>query len=345
MRSWVTLALALASVLGATGAPGPVKSPSVVGGEFTYEVRRDETLALLGARFGLEAAALARINGLKANSLLKPAQVLQIDNRHIVPGQLDDGILVNIPQRMLYLVEGGHPVAHYPVGLGRPDWRTPTGPFNVVLKEVDPAWDVPPSIQEEMRQAGKPVITRMPPGPQNPLGRYWIGLSRQNLGVHGTIAPASIYQFQTHGCIRLHPDDAADLFPRVSIGTPGSIVYEPVLMTRTSDGAIWLEAHRDIYGKVKSLWTLVGSAAERLGVGPDVDWDLARSVARAHDGLLHDVRASEISRQRNAGRRLYGPLQERAWRQQTAGRTATLQVQLVRSRTRIGQPACSQSGR
>ena len=71
-------------------------------------------------------------------------------------------------------------------------------------------WIVPESIQEEMRREGKDVLTRVPPGPDNPLGRHWIGLSIGGIGIHGTIAPSSVYHFRSHGCIRLHPDDVEE---------------------------------------------------------------------------------------------------------------------------------------
>jgi L,D-transpeptidase ErfK/SrfK len=130
--------------------------------------------------------------------------------------------------------------------VGQPSWATPTGAFTVVAMETDPTWDVPASIQEEMRRTGKPVLSTVPPGPANPLGRHWIGLSLGSIGVHGTSAPSSIYRFATHGCIRLHPDDVADLFAHVSVGEPGRIVYEPVLVG--FDGSdVFLEVHGDVY--------------------------------------------------------------------------------------------------
>jgi L,D-transpeptidase ErfK/SrfK len=83
------------------------------------------------------------------------------------------------------------------------------------------------------------VKTRVPPGPDNPLGQYWIGLSLVGYGIHGTIASASIYQFRSHGCIRIHPNDIADLFGRVSLGTSGHIIYTPVLLARLTSDQIY----------------------------------------------------------------------------------------------------------
>jgi L,D-transpeptidase ErfK/SrfK len=99
-----------------------------------------------------------------------------------------------------------------------------------------------------MRRQGKPVLTSVPPGPDNPLGRYWIGLNRTGVGIHGTNAPGSIYKTTTHGCIRMHPDDIEELFHRVELETPVTIIYEPVLVARV-DGQVFVEAHADVYGR------------------------------------------------------------------------------------------------
>ncbi len=82
------------------------------------------------------------------------------------------------------------------MAVGRADWQTPLGDFTIVIKEEDPTWDVPLSIQQEMRRAGKRVVKSVPPGPANPLGRFWLGLSLDSVGIHGTIAPLSIYSLR-----------------------------------------------------------------------------------------------------------------------------------------------------
>jgi L,D-transpeptidase ErfK/SrfK len=143
-----------------------------------------------------------------------------------------------------------------------------------------------------MRQAGKPVLTRVAPGPGNPLGAYWIGLDRPGYGIHGTNAPASIYRFQTHGCIRLHPDDVARLFPAVAVGAAGEIVYEPLLLVQMSDGRIWLEAHPDVYRRARDPMLVVRELAGRDELDAEIDWLAVRDVLRAKRGMPVDVTRS-----------------------------------------------------
>lgn len=238
-------------------ASGPLSSLSVsrwiAGSVDIYTTVPGDTLASVGARFGVEVATLAADNNLRANTALRAGHELQVDRRHIVPAIPANSILINIPQRMLFVLdEEGVPLA-YPVAVGRSDWPSPIGHFEVGAKEIDPTWDVPISIQREMARAGRQVLTVVPPGPNNPLGDRWLSVKDTGVGIHGTNQPTSIFRFTTHGCIRLHPDDARALFDRVEIGTPVHLVYEPVLVAIDEGGRVWLEVHRDVYGRVGDL--------------------------------------------------------------------------------------------
>lgn len=262
--------------------------PPVIGTKFEYTVQPGDHLTKIGARFAVEAEVLARENGLKYNAAIKPGQTLVIENLHIVPELRQDGLLINLPQRMLYFFRRGELLAAYPVGLGRPNWRTPKGDFVVVEKVVNKTWAVPKSIQEEMMREGQLVKTQVPPGPDNPLGKHWLGLSIPAIGIHGTIAPASIYHFQSHGCIRLHPDDIEALFEQVALGEEGSIIYTPVLLGE-SDGRIFLEVHRDIYHAADVSLAAAKKLAEELMLTDRVNWDSAAEVVERHEGLARDV--------------------------------------------------------
>jgi L,D-transpeptidase ErfK/SrfK len=259
----------------------------IVGAESVYTVKAGDSLTTVGARFGVPIHVLAADNGLGSESHLQSDQILKIDNRHIVPAA-EANIVVNIPQRMLFWFVADGPVQAFPVAAGRRSWRTPRGDFSVVLLETDPVWEVPLSIQEEMRKQGKPVLTRVPPSPENPLGKYWIGLSIAGIGIHGTNQPRSIFGLVTHGCIRLHPDDIATLFPQVKVGTEGKIVYEPVLVSRIGN-AVYLEVHPDAYGLAPDPLATVVEHARSGGYFERLDLSLVRDAIRRRDGIARNV--------------------------------------------------------
>lgn len=259
-------------------------SPAVVGEVQQYRVMNGDTLALVAARFGLEPAVLARDNGLAANARLKPGDTLSIDNRHIVPPGMPDGIVINLPQRRLFLFKGGSLKDSYPVAVGSGGWRTPVGEFTVKTLEVDPSWEVPKSIQAEMASQGKRVLTRVAPGPNNPLGTRWIGLT-PSIGIHGTNAPSSIFKYSTHGCIRMSVEDVEHLFDQINKGMPVSIMYEPLLVAQQGR-EVFVEVHRDPYGRGGVSRQALQQALAGLGVAdlasrPEVDRVLKLREGRA----------------------------------------------------------------
>lgn len=289
------LAVSLSSVaLCGSGAQEQSVPAPLVGAEWVHVVVLGESWTTIGARAGISPAVLAGRNGRTLKSPLRAGDTIVIDNRHIVPdrptlGEGEElGLVVNVAQRMLFYFGDGRLQAHYPVAVGRADWQTPLGEFTVALKEEDPTWDVPPSIQEEMRREGKKVVTSVPPGPANPLGRYWLGLSLDSVGIHGTNAPLSIYRFATHGCIRLHPDDIDALYQQVVEGERGRIIYEPVLVTY--DGTdVYLEVHPDPYDRVPDALLRALELLDNAGLRALSDPVEVVRVVRRAEGLAVPV--------------------------------------------------------
>lgn len=264
-------------------------SAVIVGGFTSYTVRSGDTVVTIAARLGVAEAALVETNQLARAKAIAPGQLLLVDNRHIAMFDPAVTITINLAQRLLLHADGGR-VTGYPIAVGRRTWPTPTGVFTVTVKEKDPAWDVPLSIQREMEQQGKPVITRMPPSPENPLGARWIRLSFPSVGIHGTNAPGSIYKFTTHGCIRMHPDDVADLFERVTVGTIGRAIYEPVLMAVIGD-RVWVEVNRDEYRRAPDAEQHLRAAAAAAGLTGVIDWNAVKAAIRLRRGTAVDVTA------------------------------------------------------
>ena len=105
----------------------------------------------------------------------------------------------------------------FQVATGQSQYPTPLGSFEIVVMERNPWWYPPDSAWAKGEQ---PV----PPGPGNPLGTRWMGISAPNVGIHGTPDAASIGYSASHGCIRMRIPDAEWLFQHVRVGTPVFIV-------------------------------------------------------------------------------------------------------------------------
>jgi lipoprotein-anchoring transpeptidase ErfK/SrfK len=104
-------------------------------------------------------------------------------------------------------------VRTFGVATGQSVYPTPTGQFTIVVMQRWPWWRPPAS---PWARGLKPI----PPGPGNPLGTRWMGLSAPGVGIHGTPDDASIGYSASHGCIRMHIPDAEWLFQHVHVGTP-----------------------------------------------------------------------------------------------------------------------------
>jgi L,D-transpeptidase ErfK/SrfK len=264
--------------------------PAISGGVTAYTVAAGDTLTAVAARFGVYPSTIAADNHLDPRRPLEAGRELRIDNRHIVPDAVVPGeIIVNVPQRMIFYWDADR-VFGYPIAVGRSTWQTPAGPFTVIRKEEDPAWHVPASIRAESARAGHTLPLVVPPGPRNPLGRFWIGLSLSGIGIHGTPFQSSIYQTATHGCIRLQRDQIADLYSRVMPGTRGRIVYEPILMAESGDD-VYIEVHADVYRRLAaSPYETARTLAARLGLADRIDWSLAAREIDRHAGIARGVR-------------------------------------------------------
>ena len=295
MRMPYVVFAAVASALLLLSADVPAESSHtgrLSGGITVHTVIRGESLARIGSAFGVDAATLAAENHLDLRAPLVVGQRIRIDNRHIVPeGASSGGVVINIPQRMLFFVSGER-VEAFPVAVGRPDWPTPAALFTVITKKQDPTWHVPASILRESAQRGRTQPPVVPPGPGNPLGAFWIGLSVSGIGVHGTTAPASIYHAATHGCIRLGSADIRRLFTLVAVGTPGRIIYEPILLAEVR-GEVYLEVHTDIYGRLNAEpIQVVHALAAGAALTDRIDWPTATAVVAAHEGVARTVTIS-----------------------------------------------------
>lgn len=277
----------------------PFQSPKLVGTVGSYTVVKNDSLRLVAAKLGVNYRRLAAMNGLSPKDHLKVGQVLRYNNQRIIPAsKLKHGIVINIPDRMLYYFEQGKLAYATAVALGTPTkmddipWHTPTGRFRITNKAKDPTWTVPPSIQEEMRREGKEVITSVPPGADNPLGKYALRTSLPGILIHSTSKPWSIYTFASHGCIRVHPDRMEELFKVVKLNTPGEIIYQPVKVATTKEGRVFLEVHRDIYTKTKGIEHEAKALLQTLKIGDKVDWQKVRQALSRKSGVAEDVTLS-----------------------------------------------------
>jgi lipoprotein-anchoring transpeptidase ErfK/SrfK len=126
-------------------------------------------------------------------------------------------IVIRRRSNRLLLYNYGRLRRHFRVATGQSVYPTPLGRFRIEVKWRNPWW-YPPNSRWARGQ--KPI----PPGPNNPLGTRWMGLSSPGVGIHGTPNPASIGYSVSHGCIRMYIPEVEWLFNTVDVGTTVFIV-------------------------------------------------------------------------------------------------------------------------
>jgi len=252
---------------------------TVVGSLQHHIVAPKETLLDIVRKFGLGYNELSLLYPNLDPWIPNPGQNLVIPTQWILPSTKLFGLVINLPELRLYhFIPKTGKVTTYPVGIGDIGWETPVAVGHVIYRDVDPTWLIPESLR------AKYGVTTMPPGPNNPLGKYWIGLSLIGYGIHGTNSPWGIGKRVSHGCIRLYPEHIALLFQKVYVNTPVEIVYEPVKIG-FQDQNIFMEVHPDIYNRIPDMQAQTFRRLQELDILSSVSVSLVKDALEKQSGL------------------------------------------------------------
>jgi lipoprotein-anchoring transpeptidase ErfK/SrfK len=129
-----------------------------------------------------------------------------------VPATHKRVIVVSLEDRRLALVEDGQVKKVYSVAVGKPSTPSPVGTFTIERRAMNPTYS----------HNGRIVL----PGPGNPVGTRWMGLSIRGYGIHGTNEPNSIGKAASHGCIRMGKADLEEFYTMVAVGDTVELVGE-----------------------------------------------------------------------------------------------------------------------
>ncbi len=241
--------------------------------------RYENTFSAIGRQYNLGYEEMRRANPGVDQWLPGEGTPIYLPTQTILPDAPRTGIVVNVPAMRLFYFTTEKPataggaevlkVSTHPVGIGTEGWATPFGEAKVMQKAKDPTWYVPASVRKEHAERGDPLPSVVPPGPDNPLGRYAMTLSLPGYLIHGTNKPAGVGMRSSHGCIRLYPEDIEALFGRVARGTAVRLVNQPVLAA-WQDGQLYLEVHpplaEESHDLVAEADAALNRALERAGV-------------------------------------------------------------------------------
>lgn len=123
-------------------------------------------------------------------------------------------VVIDTPNKFLYLVQGNGRALRYGIGVGRPGFEW-AGVKTVSMKREWPDWRPP----EQMLKRRPDLPRYMAGGPDNPLGARALYLGSSLYRIHGTNEPETIGRAVSSGCIRMRNEDVVDLYGRVRVGS------------------------------------------------------------------------------------------------------------------------------
>lgn len=230
----------------------------------SYKVQHGESLIDLSVKFGIGFKNLQMANQNKDTWLPKAEENIVLPTSLILPKYSGNGILINLGEkRLFYFYKNGkiRKVIVFPVGIGKEGKETPLGNMTITNKVHNPTWIPPQSIKKQY-----PTLPNIvPSGETNPLGYYWLQLSRQSYGIHGTNQPRGVGRRVSSGCIRLYNPHIKNLYNRIKPGTPVKIINKPVKVA-FERGRVYLESHTEFKSNtdIKSLQNLLDKAIVEL---------------------------------------------------------------------------------
>ncbi len=264
----------------------------LIGAMRDYVIKKDEILNDVARENDLGFVALRAANPKIDPWLPGDGTEITLPTEHVLPNTPRRGIVINLADQRLYYFHGGpDSVTSYPVGIPRSMFDAHMGSTKIVRKRANPSWIPTPDLRKEEPDLPKVI----PPGPDNPLGAFALYLGWQYYVIHGTNKPDGVGRRVSHGCIRLYPEDIKALFAAVKIGTPVTIVDQPVKVG-WSDGALYLEVHPTQHetdevesdGFVKDPAPLDARSvilAKAAGFSDKIDWKLVDRTVRERRGI------------------------------------------------------------
>lgn len=236
---------------GAAALPVPVATDAftiapgddVVGTVQVVKANADDTLSDIARRFNVGYEEIVDANPGVDPWVPGAGTEVVVPTAFVLPDAKREGIVINLAAMRLFYFPKAKPgerqqVITHPIGIGRVGWRTPEGSTRVVSKTEAPAWIPTPAIRKEHAADGDPLPKVVPPGPDNPMGTHVLRLGWPEYAIHGTDKPPSIGLRGTHGCLRMYPEDIVGMYEAVPVGTPVTVVNQPVLLGWRGDALV-----------------------------------------------------------------------------------------------------------
>ena len=264
----------------------------MIGVPTLHEARYEDTLLDIARTYDVGYVEIRAANPGIDPWLPGAGRTIKVPTQQVLPNAPRRGIVINLAELRLYYFGGGASEPRsFPIGIGGEGKETPVGRTEIVRKTIHPTWI--PTRSEHDEDPDLPAA--IGPGPDNPMGEYALYLGWKGYAIHGTNKPYSIGRRDSHGCIRMYPEDIITLFNAVRPGTPVTVVDQQV-KTGWSGGDLFLEIHAgqadadalEATGAPASKEDVSAGALVNAAAGSEadrLDWSAIHRAEERRDGI------------------------------------------------------------
>ena len=177
----------------------------------------------LAEKFHMSEALLSALNPDK--HLDQPGQKIIVTGLGVDDGKPGSVAKIEVDkqrQTVKAFGKSGELLGFFPATVGSDEKPTPEGILKVTSVDQNPNYRYNPDYKFKGVKSKTSFVIK--PGPNNPAGTVWIGLSVDGYGIHGTPNPSRISKSESHGCVRLTNWDVERLARSVKKGTPVAFV-------------------------------------------------------------------------------------------------------------------------
>ncbi|MFM2287240.1 MAG: hypothetical protein RL684_383, partial [Pseudomonadota bacterium] len=277
----------------------PDPGVSVVGDIQLTVASKEDTLPDIARRFNVGYEEIVRSNPGVDPWVPGAGRQIVVPTQFVLPNAPREGVVINLAAMRIYYFPKpakGQPqeVYTHPIGVGKVGWVTPEGTTRIIAREKNPTWRPSAGVRKEHQENDDPVPAIVPPGPDNPLGKYKFTLGWPSYLIHGTNKPYGVGLRSSHGCIRLYPEDIEKFYEMIPLGTQVRVVNQPFLFG-WHDEQPWLQAYT-VFEDDARKWDkaermlLTKSLSPRLQKllkehGDAIDWTAVGQLTHAPRGL------------------------------------------------------------
>lgn len=262
-------------------------------GELQYhQVKKGDYFQQIAEQYNVGFLALMAANPKIDPFLPAEGSEVVIPTAMLLPFVRHEGIVVNLPELRLYYFEPNEGKVHvFPVGIGRQGLATPVATSYISEKREDPVWRPTKAMRKRyFEENGVELAKEVPPGPDNPFGKYALRLGTSEYLIHGTNKRFGIGMRASSGCIRMYDEDIKWMYDNIPLKTKVRIVDQPIKMSYEQGKKQLIEIHEPLTEKEPDIPTIKLADAVQRFVGSNRHyWQQLLPIIEQPQGLVIEL--------------------------------------------------------